>query len=90
MMPVLAFAQARLTGGDLSGTVTDSGGGVLPGVTITATHLATNQSQEKKAREEGKRVFDAMHKDADAEIRKYTERKAPAGQPKKDSGREKK
>jgi hypothetical protein len=56
----------------------------------TACNLATNQSQEKKAREEGKRAFDAMHKDADAEIRKYTERKAPAGPPKKESGKDKK
>ena len=45
LTPVLAFAQARLTGGDLQGTVRDNTGGVLPGVTITATHVATNQSR---------------------------------------------
>ncbi len=45
LTPVLALAQARLTGGDLQGTVRDNTGGVLPGVTITATHVATNQSR---------------------------------------------
>lgn len=45
MMPVLVFAQARLTGGDLSGTIQDNSNAVLPGVTVTATHLATNQSR---------------------------------------------
>jgi hypothetical protein len=42
-IPVLAFGQARLTGGDLSGTVQDASNAVLPGVTVTATNLATNQ-----------------------------------------------
>ena len=36
-MPATAFAQEAV----LSGTVTDSTGGVLPGVTIAAVHLAT-------------------------------------------------
>ena len=36
-MPATAFAQEAV----LSGTVTDSTGGVLPGVTISAVHLAT-------------------------------------------------
>ncbi|HVR38702.1 MAG TPA: TonB-dependent receptor [Thermoanaerobaculia bacterium] len=43
--PALAFAQARLTGGDLEGTVRDNTGAVLPGVTVTATHAATNQAR---------------------------------------------
>src|ERR1044071_6868187 len=37
MLPLGAWAQEAT----LSGTVTDSTGGVLPGVTITATHTAT-------------------------------------------------
>src|SRR5436190_495180 len=45
MLPVVAFAQARLTGSDLGGTVRDDSGGVLPGVTVTATNTATNQAR---------------------------------------------
>src|SRR5215510_6370744 len=37
IQPALAFAQEAV----LSGTITDSTGGVLPGVTITALHEAT-------------------------------------------------
>src|SRR5690606_30100908 len=36
-MPVVGYAQEAV----LSGTVTDSTGGVLPGVTVTAVHAAT-------------------------------------------------
>jgi carboxypeptidase family protein/TonB-dependent receptor-like protein len=43
--PVLAFSQARLTGSDLQGNVQGPDGGVLPGATITATSVATNQSR---------------------------------------------
>lgn len=45
----------------------------------TACTLGTNQAQEKKARDEAKRMLDAMHKDADAEIRKYTDRRTQPG-----------
>ncbi len=37
LLPVSGYAQEAI----LSGTVTDSTGGVLPGVTITATHVTT-------------------------------------------------
>src|ERR1041385_3632029 len=40
MLPLGAFAQEAT----LSGTVTDSTGGVLPGGTITATHTATGNT----------------------------------------------
>jgi hypothetical protein len=40
LVPVTAWAQEAT----LSGTVTDSTGGVLPGVTITATHTATGNT----------------------------------------------
>src|SRR5262245_7492791 len=40
LLPVGAWAQEAT----LSGTVTDSTGGVLPGVTITATHTATGNT----------------------------------------------
>src|SRR5258705_12204948 len=40
VLPLAASAQEAT----LSGTVTDSTGGVLPGVTITATHTATGNT----------------------------------------------
>ncbi len=45
LVPIAGYSQARLTGGDLQGTVRDNTGGVLPGVTVTATNVATNQSR---------------------------------------------
>ncbi len=39
-LPVFAYAQEAT----LSGTVTDTTGGVLPGVTVTAVHEATGNS----------------------------------------------
>ncbi|HEX7830151.1 MAG TPA: TonB-dependent receptor, partial [Thermoanaerobaculia bacterium] len=45
VFPVLAFAQARLTGSDLQGNVVDPQGVPLPGATVTATNVATNQSR---------------------------------------------
>jgi hypothetical protein len=45
LLPVVAFAQARLTGSDLQGTARDDSGGVVPGVTVTATNTATNQTR---------------------------------------------
>src|SRR3954470_19701094 len=40
LFPLAGFAQEAV----LSGTVTDSTGGVLPGVTVTATHTATGNT----------------------------------------------
>src|SRR5688572_27283952 len=42
LIPSRAMAQARLTGADLSGTVTDESGGALPGATVTVTSVETN------------------------------------------------
>ena len=42
MLPALAHAQEAT----LSGTITDSTGGVLPGVTVTAVHEATGNTFE--------------------------------------------
>ena len=36
-----AFAQSQAANGSIEGTVTDSSGGVLPGVTVTVTNLDT-------------------------------------------------
>ena len=43
--PTGAGAQARLTGADLEGTVTDQSGAVLPGVVVTVTNVETNVSR---------------------------------------------
>ena len=40
LAPASVFAQEAV----LSGTITDSTGGVLPGVTVTATHTATGNT----------------------------------------------
>jgi hypothetical protein len=43
--PATSVAQARLTGADLAGTVTDQTGSFVPGCTITVTNLDTNVSR---------------------------------------------
>ena len=40
LAPASAFAQEAV----LTGSITDSTGGVLPGVTVTATHTATGNT----------------------------------------------
>jgi hypothetical protein len=40
-----AFAQTSSTSGEISGVVADSSGGVLPGVTVTATNTETGQTR---------------------------------------------
>ncbi|MPZ19412.1 MAG: TonB-dependent receptor plug domain-containing protein [Luteitalea sp.] len=44
MLVASSAASAQITGGAIVGVVTDAGGGVLPGVTVTATNIATNQA----------------------------------------------
>lgn len=44
-MPIGLFAQGRLTAADIEGTIQDQTGAVLPGVSVTATNTATNQSR---------------------------------------------
>lgn len=60
MLPVVAFAQARLTGSDLQGTVRDDSGGVLPGVTVTATSTATNLSRSATTDSTGRYYIPAL------------------------------
>src|SRR3954451_20089029 len=54
---VLAPSTARAQGGastaSVAGKVTDATGGVLPGVTITVTNLATNQQRSIVTNDEG-------------------------------------
>lgn len=60
LTPVLVFAQARLTGSDLQGTVRDESGGLLPGVTVTATNAATNQSRSGVTESDGTYYIPAL------------------------------
>ena len=43
LSPAALFAQS--SSGSISGTITDDGGGVLPGVTVTATNIATGTNR---------------------------------------------
>src|SRR5437764_6164629 len=60
LMPTGLFAQARLTAADLAGTVQDQSGAVLPGVTVTATNTATNQSRVATTGTDGHYVIRAL------------------------------
>ena len=59
-VPIGLFAQARLTAADIQGTVRDESGAVLPGVTITATNQATNQSRSAVTTKEGRYYIGAL------------------------------
>jgi hypothetical protein len=59
-MPIVVFAQARLTAADLEGTIQDESGAVLPGVTVTATNIATNQSRSSVTGRDGKYFMGAL------------------------------
>jgi hypothetical protein len=49
----IATAFAQVDRATLSGVVTDSNGGVLPGVTVTVTHVATNLETHQPTTETG-------------------------------------
>ncbi len=59
-IPIGLFAQARLTAADIEGTVTDESGAVLPGVTVTATNTATNQSRTATTGKDGRYYIGAL------------------------------
>ena len=44
LLPATLFAQARMTGADLTGLVADTSGGVLPGASVTVTNVDTKRS----------------------------------------------
>jgi outer membrane receptor protein involved in Fe transport len=52
-----AFGQGGTATATLSGRVADDTGGVLPGVTVTVTNLATNQARTVATNEEGRFTF---------------------------------
>ena len=58
---LLGGAQHRLAGqgltGQISGTVADSGGGVLPGVTVSIRNVGTNQTRDAVTGPEGTFLF---------------------------------
>ena len=53
----LAASSAAQGTGDIVGRVADSSGGVLPGVTVTATNLATNLSRTTVTSDTGDYTF---------------------------------
>jgi hypothetical protein len=59
-MPIGLFAQSRSTAADITGTVQDQTGAVLPGVTITATNTATNQSRTAVTDKDGRYYIGAL------------------------------
>lgn len=60
MVSSMAFGQARMTGADLGGVVTDESGGVLPGATVTVTNVATNLSRSVVSAASGRYVVPAL------------------------------
>ena len=52
-MPALAFAQAQAANGNIEGTVKDTSGAVLPGVTVTVTNNDTGASRSTITNEQG-------------------------------------
>jgi hypothetical protein len=59
-LPAALQAQARVTGGDVQGVVRDQNGGVLPGVTVTATNLETNVARAAVSDGEGRYTIPAL------------------------------
>jgi Carboxypeptidase regulatory-like domain len=52
-MPAPALAQSQGANGAIEGTIADSSGGVLPGVTVTITHLDTGTERTVVTNEKG-------------------------------------
>jgi hypothetical protein len=48
-----AFAQSQAANGAIEGTVSDSSGGVLPGVTVTVTNIDTGLERSMVTNEKG-------------------------------------
>src|SRR5512134_3463518 len=60
LAPATTVAQARLTGGDLRGTVADQSGSVLPGATVTVTSLQTGVTRSAVADSHGRYYLAAL------------------------------
>ena len=60
MCSALVFGQAQSAAADLSGTVVDPNGAVVPGATVTARNLATNISRSTTTGTDGTYSFIAL------------------------------
>jgi hypothetical protein len=60
LLPAAVNAQARLTGADLQGAVTDSTAGVLPGATVTVVNVETGLVRTAVADAEGRYQVPAL------------------------------
>jgi hypothetical protein len=60
LVPANLFAQARLTGADLTGVIVDASGGVLPGATVTVTNVDTNLSRSVVTGVNGRYIAPAL------------------------------
>jgi carboxypeptidase family protein len=58
--PTAAFGQARATGADMTGIVTDTSGGVLPGASVTVTNRDTNVSRTVVTAATGRYIVPAL------------------------------
>ena len=57
---VATAALGQINTGEISGVVRDTSGGVLPGATVTATHVATGIVVERVADGEGRFFLPAL------------------------------
>ena len=55
-----AYAQGGTATATLSGRVADESGGIMPGASVTATSLATNQARTVVSNEEGRYTFPGL------------------------------
>src|SRR6185436_15976276 len=60
LAPAGAMAQARLTGADVSGTVTDESGAAVPGAVVTVTSVDTNVSRTATTDTRGRYLVAAL------------------------------
>src|SRR5262245_39390992 len=60
LVPATSWAQARLTGADLRGTVSDASGSVLAGATVTVTSLETGVTRTGTTDPQGRYFIAAL------------------------------
>jgi hypothetical protein len=60
LLPSIGFAQARMTGADLQGTVRDATGAMLAGTSITVTNLETHAARTSASDDTGHYVVAAL------------------------------
>jgi len=60
LLPSPVNAQARVTGGDLQGSVRDAGGAPLPGASVTVTNIETRVARVSAADDRGRYIVPAL------------------------------